>query len=245
MTNWATTTSTPATAAPAIGDHLDRLRRLDACAVSDALDTLGLPGAVTGLAPTWPDQRVTVGRARTIRAEPKTAAGPQTHVATPLVAITTKDDIVVIDNAGRTDVSCFGGLLAQAAKGNGVSGVIVYGACRDIPEYEDLDLPVYALAPVQISARGRIVQEDMDVPVQVLGVTVSPGDLVIADRNGVVFVPAAHAAAVVDLAERIVAREQGMSEAVALGQSIVEVMHDSRFPAVCAEVASADEGKSV
>ncbi len=237
------TNGTPATATPAIGDHLDRLRRLDACAVSDALDTLGLPGAVTGLAPTWPDRRVTVGRARTIKAGPKTTAGPQTHVATPLVASAAKDDIVVIDNAGRTDVSCFGGLLAQAAKGKGVSGVIVHGACRDIPEYEDLGLPVYALAPVQVSARGRIVQEDMDVPVQVRGVTVSPGDLVIADRNGVVFVPVAHAAAVIALAERIVAREQAMGEAVALGQSVVEVMHDSRFPVVSAQTVPADNGK--
>lgn len=215
-------------------DHLARLRRLDSCAVSDALDTLGLPGAVTGLAATWPDRRVTAGRARTVKAGPKTASGPQTHIATPLVAAATTDDIVVIDNAGRTDVSCFGGLLAQAARGNGVSGVIVNGACRDIPEYEDLDLPVYALAPVQVSARGRVVQEDMDVPVEVRGVTVGPGDLVIADRNGVTFIPAAHAEAVIGLAERIVSREQAMSEAVSAGQSVVEVMHDSRFPTVTA-----------
>lgn len=223
------------TGAPHADDYLERLRRLDACAVSDALDTLGLPGAVTGLAPTWPDRMVTVGRARTVKAGPKTAVGPQTHIATPLVAATGKDDIVVIDNAGRTDVSCFGGLLAQAATRNGVSGVIINGACRDIPEYEDLGLPVYAHSPVQVSARGRIVQEDMDVPIQVQDVTVSPGDLVIADRNGVVFIPSGRAAEVIVLAERIVRREQGMSEAVALGHSVVEVMHDSRFPSIMAE----------
>lgn len=224
---------------PQNDDHLARLRKLDSCAVSDALDTLGLPGAVTGLAATWPDRRVTVGWVRTVKAGPKTAAGPQTHIATPLVAAARADDIVVIDHAGRTDVSCFGGLLAQAAKSNGVSGVIVNGACRDIPEYEDLDLPVYALAPVQVSARGRVVQEDMDVPVEVRGVTVSPGDLVIADRNGVTFIPAAHAEAVIGLAERIVSREQAMSEAVAAGQSVVEVMHDSRFPSVTSQISGA------
>lgn len=214
---------------------LVRLREMDACAVSDALDTLGLPGAATGLSPTWPDRRVTAGRVRTVKAGPRQGTGPQTHIATPLVAICEPGDVVVIDNEGRRDVSCFGGLLAEASVRNGVTGVIVDGACRDVPEYEDLNLPVYALTAVTVSARGRIVQHDMDVPVRIAGVLVSPGDLVIADRNGVVFVPAADAERVIGLAERIVARERGMSEAVRAGQSVVDVMHDSRFPAVTAE----------
>ena len=52
----------------------------------------------------------------------------------------------------------------------------------------------------------------------------------IADRSGVVFVPAADAARVLDLAERIVARESAMVEAVRAGESVEDVMHDSRFP---------------
>jgi len=227
---------------PADREYLDRLRRLDACAVSDALDTLSLSGAVTGLSPAWPDRRVTVGRVRTVKAGPKLAAGPQTHIATPLVAATAPGDVVVIDNQGRPDVSCFGGLLAEAAVLRGVAGVIVDGACRDVPEYEDLNLPVYCVATVAVSARGRIVQHDMDVPVVVKGVTVHPGDLVIADRNGVVFIPVGSADRVIALAERIVERERGMSEAVRSGQSVVDVMHDSHFPAVTDTPASAPEG---
>ena len=226
----------PAASQPGAGqpddELLGRLRGLDACAVSDALDTLGLPGAVTGLSPTWPDRRVTAGRVRTVKAGPKTGNGPQTHIATPLVAICGPGDVVVIDNQGRPDVSCFGGLLAEAAVLRGVAGVVVDGACRDVHEYEALNLPVFALAAVPVSARGRIVQHDMDVPVQVADVTVNPGDLVIADRNGVVFVPAERSAQVIGLAERIVSREGGMAEAVRAGQSVVDVMHDSRFPAV-------------
>ena len=48
-----------------------RLAALDACAVSDSLDTLGLPGAVTGIRPLWPVDRVIAGRARTIQAAPR------------------------------------------------------------------------------------------------------------------------------------------------------------------------------
>jgi regulator of RNase E activity RraA len=67
----------------------------------------------------------------------------------------------------------------------------------------------------------------MEEPVAFAGVTVHPGDFVLADRNGVVFVPEAALDRVLDLAERIVA----MAEAVRAGQPVTEVTHDSRFPA--------------
>jgi len=95
-----------------------------------------------------------------------------------------------------------------------------------------LGFPVFGRAVVPVSARGRIVQLAMEEPVPFAGVTVHPGDLVLADRNGVVFVPAAAADRVLDLAERIVAREAAMAEAVGAGQPVTDVMHDSRFPTV-------------
>lgn len=72
----------------------------------------------------------------------------------------------------------------------------------------------------------------MDEPVDFDGVTVHPDDYVIADRNGVVFVPAGELARVLELAERIVAREAAMVDAVRNGEPVTEVMHDSRFPVV-------------
>lgn len=217
---------------------VDRLRALDSCAVSDALDTLGLQGAVTGLAPRWKPQAPAAGRVRTVKAAPKSSAGPATHIATPLVAQAEAGDIVVIDNHGRTDVSCWGGLLAEAASQRGIAGVIIDGACRDVQESEAVGLPLFARAAVPVSARGRIVQESMDQPIQICGVAVVSGDLVIADWNGVVFVPFAEAERVIELAERIAHREAGMAEAVRSGRNVAEVMHDSQFPAVVAEAGA-------
>lgn len=211
------------------------LRMLDSCAVSDALDTLGLPGAVTSLHPMWPAGRTVAGRVRTVTAAPKAAAGPATHIATPLVAIAEPDDVVVIDNHARTDVSCWGGLLAEAAVQRGVAGVIVDGACRDVQESEALGLPVFARAAVPVSARGRIVQQAMDERVQIAGVSVASFDYVIADVNGVVFVTASDAERVIPLAQRIVDREARMADAVRSGRDVSEVMHDSQFPTVTAE----------
>jgi regulator of RNase E activity RraA len=136
----------------------------------------------------------------------------------------------VIANGGREDVSCWGGILAAAAVRRGIAAVVIDGACRDIAESDELGLPIFGRAVVPVSARGRIVQTAMDVEVEVAGVSVCSGDNVVADRSGVVFVRAGEAVRVIELAERIAAREDAMAEAVRNGESIVDVMHDSRFP---------------
>ena len=140
--------------------------------------------------------------------------------------------MLVIANSGRVDVSTWGGILTQAARLRGIGGVVLDGACRDIAESEEHGFPVFGRAVVPVSARGRIVQLAMEEPIQVAGTTVHPGDAVLADRNGVVFVPAAELDRVLGLAERIVARETAMAAAVNGGQPVTEVMHDSRFPTV-------------
>ncbi|MCX5563529.1 RraA family protein [Streptomyces sp. NBC_00038] len=223
-----TTNSLTDTADPLV---LKQLRELDACAVSDALDSLGLPGAVIGIAPMWAAPGVTVGRVRTVKAVPVGTDGPTTHIASPLVAVAGAGDVVVVDNGGRTDVSCWGGLLAEAATVRGVTGVIVDGACRDVQECEQLGLPLFARAAVPVSARGRIVQQAMDVPVLIGGVTVEPGDWLVADRNGLAFIPRSRLDDVVAAGLRIVRRERLMGKAVRAGRSVVDVMHDSQFTA--------------
>jgi regulator of RNase E activity RraA len=208
---------------------LDDLAGLDTCAVSDALDHFELAGATVGLRPLWPHATVVVGRARTVRAGPQSPDSPGTHVASPAVAAARPGDVIVIANDGRTDVSCWGGILTHGAVTNGVVGVVIDGACRDITESQELGLPVYGRAVVPVSARGRIVQLDMGVPIDVAGVTVQPDDLVVADACGVVFVPAARAAEVFSRARAIARREARMVEAVRSGRSVVETMHDSQF----------------
>ena len=207
-----------------------RFERLDACSISDALDTLGLPGAVLGIRPLWAVRRVVAGRVRTVQAAAASDAQPGTHIASPLIAIAEPGDVIVIANDGREDVSCFGGILAVAALERGVAGVVIDGACRDIAESDELGLPMFGRAVVPVSARGRVVQTAMDAPIDVAGVAVCSGDVVVCDRSGVVFVSAADALRVVALAERIALREQAMVAALRDGASVVEVMHDSRFP---------------
>jgi 2,4-dichlorophenol 6-monooxygenase len=211
---------------------LERLRRLDSCAVSDALDTLGLPGATTGLGPLWAVPGPVAGRVRTVLAGPAEPGRPAQHIAAAAIEAAGPGDVLVIANAGRVDVSSWGGILTLAAGRRGIGGVVIDGACRAIAESEEQAFPVFGRAVVPVSARGRIVQLAMEEPVEVAGTAVHPGDLVLADRNGVVFVPAAELERVLSLAERIVARESAMAEAVRSGHPVTEVMHDNRFPTV-------------
>jgi len=199
--------------------------------VSDALDFLGLPGATVGLRPLWDCPKVT-GRASTIQLGPKTDAKPTVHLISPVVdAVTTADRVLVIAG-GAQGISCWGDILANAARARRIRGSVIDGLSRDIEGSESIGYPVYGRGVTMISARNRVVQIDSGKPVQMAGVTVHEDDFVIADRCGTVFVPAARIEAVLDLAERIARRQDGMVAAVRAGRSVAEVMHDTEFDAI-------------
>lgn len=207
-------------------DLVQRLARLDACAVSDAMDAAGVTSAVLGIRALSTDQRI-AGRAVTVRLGPDIGLKSKRHLCTAAVEASGPGSVIVIANDGRTDVSGWGGILSLAAKQNGVEGVIVDGACRDLDESREMGLPVYARASVAVTARGRVVEEDWNVPITVAERTVTPGDYVIADASGVVFVPAEIAPSILTAAERIAARERLMAADVRAGKPVSEVMGSS------------------
>ena len=104
-------------------------------------------------------------------------------------------DIIVVDAGGDTETSVCGGLMGGLAKNRGIRGMIVDGAGRDIDELEDIGWPIWTRA---ITARGthtmfssRKEELSINVPIACGGVTVNPGDFVIADTIGVTVVPSA------------------------------------------------------
>jgi len=207
---------------------LARLVKLDTCAVSDALDRLGLAGAVLGIGPLWTCPRV-AGRSVTVKIKPAGLEKSKQHLCTSAIAAASPADVIVVDNGGRIDVAAWGGLLSLAAKVKQVRGVIVDGACRDIDESRELAFPVYGRAAVQVTARGRIMQQSFNEEIQFAGAQVHPGDLVIADASGVVFIPRAREADVIAQAEALAGREAAMADAIRQGRSVVEVMESMGY----------------
>ncbi len=131
--------------------------------------------------------------------------------------------MIVIDNGGRLDTNCWGGLTSCAAKLAGVSGVVIDGACRDVDEYDELDFPVFARGRVVSTARGRLIEEGTNVMIQFHGVQVRPGDVVMADHSGVVFIPVEILDETIEKAESLLAKEQAMVADLKAGMSMLEV----------------------
>jgi 4-hydroxy-4-methyl-2-oxoglutarate aldolase len=207
-----------------VDDLILRLNRLDSCAISDALDKLGLKGAVAGLHRYSTDRRV-AGRVLTVTMGPAEGRSPTTrHLCTAAIEAAAPGDVIVVEQRTGLDAACWGGNLALGAQLRGVAGVIVEGPARDIDDCRRLDFPVFAREHTSRTARGRIVEVATNETVRVGEIAVSPGDYVVADASAVVFVPQGEILRVLDAAETIVAREEAMAQALREGKPISQVM---------------------
>jgi 4-hydroxy-4-methyl-2-oxoglutarate aldolase len=201
-----------------------RLSRLDSCAVSDALDKLGLKGAVTGISPLTCARRI-AGKVLTIRlgvGEPP--PGVPRHIGTTAIEAAQPGDIIVVEQRSGLNAAAWGGILSRGAKLRGVAGTIAEGPVRDVDEAREVDYAVYGRSATPSTARGRIVELANNQPVAVGEVQVKAGDFAVADSSGVVFIAAEEIHRVLPAAEEIAAREAAMAKALLEGEPITKVM---------------------
>lgn len=205
-------------------DITTRLSQLDACAVSDALDKLGLAGSVSGIRRHTTDRRIS-GRVITVKME-KDDGRPAAsrHLGTTAIEAAQPGDVIVLEQRTGIDAACWGGNLSFGAQLRGVAGVIVEGPARDIDEARQYDFAVFARTHTARTARGRIVETGTNVPITVGDVTVSPGDFVVADGSAVAFVAAGEIERVLVAAEAIADRERAMVASLREGTPISKVM---------------------
>ncbi|KAM3508298.1 hypothetical protein MY10362_001286 [Beauveria mimosiformis] len=185
----------------------------DTAGVSNALDRLGIPGQVSGVKPI-------AGPAFTVRYVPVSSDPAACGNVGDFLDDVRPGDFIVIDNAGRTDCTVWGDILTSQALGRGVAGTAIDGACRD----------VVAARPYLVFARGRWMRTGKDrvqlaavgKAVGLGGARVEPGDVVVADADGVVVVPRARAREVAALARGIEEAERGVREMLVAGSSLAE-----------------------
>lgn len=197
---------------------------MDTCALSDALDRLNLPPAVTGIRAQTTVGRI-AGRVLTVKlgvADPHVKS--VRHLCTAAIERAGSGDIIVVEQSTGVDAAGWGGVLSNAAEIRGVSGVIVEGPARDIDEALELGFPVYARSATSRTARGRVQEIATGESIVVGGTTVSEGDYVVADSSGLVFLPAAEAARILEVAEEIAARETAMTKSIRSGAAVGMVM---------------------
>lgn len=201
-----------------------RLAALDSGAVSDALDSLGLPAAVGGLQPLGARRRI-AGPVHTVKLVPGTSSGGTSrHLGTAAIEAAAPGDLIAIEHSSGVECAGWGGVLCAAAQIKGVAGVVIDGPARDIDEARALHFPLYASRACPRTARGRVYEEAFDCPIQICGVEVRPGDFALADSTGIVFVPSARIEEVLTRAERITERERLMIRALLEGDPATEVV---------------------
>jgi 4-hydroxy-4-methyl-2-oxoglutarate aldolase len=204
-------------------DTRQRLNQLDSCVVSDAMDRLELTGVAPGLIRLSTEQKL-VGPVITVKLETASGRLAERHLCTAAIEAAQPGDIIVVEHHSRSDCAGWGGILTRAARVRQVAGVIVDGICRDIDESRELQFPVFARGTIPATARGRIIETDYNCPVSIGTATVRPGDWVIADGTGVVFLPQNHIAAILDQAEKLAAREATFIKDIEAGVPVSKVM---------------------
>jgi regulator of RNase E activity RraA len=118
-----------------------------------------------------------------------------------------EDEVVVVATHSSVRNAPWGELLSTAAQARGARGAVVDGLVRDVKKILSLGFPVHASGVKPVDSRGRGEVVDYNVPVQCGGVLVNPKDLVVADYDGVVVIPAAAVEQTIHLATEKVARE--------------------------------------
>ncbi|WP_215242327.1 RraA family protein [Dyadobacter helix] len=131
-------------------------------------------------------------------------------------------DILIAAAGGSNRSGIWGELLATAARNSGCQGVIVHGAVRDIDKMRDMKFPVFATSknPYDSANRQRVI--DLDVTVEIDGVKFSPGDIVMADEDGIVVVPKEIEAEVIKAALAKVSAENITRDAIKNGMKATE-----------------------
>jgi regulator of RNase E activity RraA len=196
---------------------------LSVALVADALDGAGLRRqAVPGIPPRTAGS-VALGRAKTLLWADFAYDDPDTY-ALELQAVDSiaRHDLVVCATADSDRAGVWGELLTTAAMHRGAAGIVTDGAVRDLARMDEMGFPVFArhLSPYDSMNRQKVVA--VDVPVEIDGVSIAPGDVVLADRDGVAVVPQGVAADVLASALAKARAENKFRDAVRGGMSLSE-----------------------
>jgi len=130
--------------------------------------------------------------------------------------------VIVVEES--LDISGLGGLMATACKARDLAGAVIDGAARDVDEIVEMGFPVFSRSITSATSVGRYVSVGKDIPVQCAGVTVNPGDIIVAGSDGVVVVPRAKAAEVLDIAQKIDEKEAKMVPLIKEEKSILKAV---------------------
>jgi len=206
-----------------MSDLLDRLARVDTASLCDAGPGLRVAG---------PELRPIVAGVRMVGRAVTADARDDLMPVLGALELAGPGDVLVVAAGGRRAMA--GELFVTEARRRGLAGIVIDGFCRDLPMLVTLGLPVFARGATPRAAPTMAVPT-VQVPVTIAGIAVDPGDLVVADDDGIVVGTEAELLAAVVTAEAIVAREQVLRQSIEDGVSLFDRVSFSEHAAKLAE----------
>ena len=215
-----------AEASPALSSELrNKLMRVPVAALSGQLRKRGLNNVtIDGVRPMHPGTKI-VGTAKTLRFVPGredlfTTHGGGYNAQKRAFDAVGEGEIIVIEARGETGSGTLGDILALRAKARGAAGIITDGGVRDYDAVAAIGIPVYSNGAHPAVLGRKHVPWDLDVTIACGGTTVQPGDILVGDGDGVIVVPPALAAEVVDAALEQEDEDAWVAEQVAAGSPL-------------------------
>jgi len=209
----------------ALDTNVSRAAALDTATLSDALDRLGIAGQCYRIKPRDGSFRL-AGRAWTLLYGP---AGNPPGTVGDYIDDVPPGSVVVLDNGGRDNATVWGDILTEIAHRRGIAGTVIDGVCRDTALCIALGYPVFSKDHWMRTGKDRVQVEATGVPVNIGDARVAPGDIVRGDADGVVVVPRAHEAGVLDTAEAIEHAEAAIRQAVRGGMRLDEARRQFKY----------------
>jgi 4-hydroxy-4-methyl-2-oxoglutarate aldolase len=196
-------------------NQIDAFARFGAATVHEAQGGTGaLDSAIKALDPSM----VVAGPAVTVDTKPADNLAVQYAVS-----VAQPGDVLVVDAKAFTEAGPWGDILTVYAQHVGIAGLVIDGSVRDSRDIVDLGFPVFSRG-VSIKGTGKYQPGKINQPIICGGVRIEPGDLIVADADGVVAVPAADIERVQQLAAEREHKEAGFRTALRDGKRLIDLM---------------------
>jgi regulator of RNase E activity RraA len=199
-------------------EMMNRLKRLDTTAISDALDRLGIKGGCHGIVARVQGTKA-VGPAFTVRYRP---CGVEKGTVGDFLDDVAPGQVVVLDNGGRTYGTIWGDIMTVYSQKRGIAGTVIDGVCRDMPRILELKYPIFTRGHLPVTGKDRVEVDGINIPVAISDVLVRANDIMACDDTGVVVIPFDRAEEVLKAAEEIDEVEQKILEMLERGMTLRE-----------------------
>lgn len=180
-------------------------------AISDAMTVFGIEGIIQGFIPTI-EGKVICGSAYTVSYEKSDEK--EKCIAGDFIDNVIPGSVIVIDNDNWDYCSVWGNILSRVAQRRKIAGTVINGAARDVETMKKMGYPLYSKSVTCRTGKGRVFLKAVQCPLVIDGVTVNPGDFVIAQNNIALIIPKANIIGIINKAVEIVKMENSIIQAV-------------------------------